>query len=140
MTKEVSTVKKKAVKKSTTKKASEKKKAVKKKTAKKKAVKKASPKVEKEKARKTVKKNASPDKVFILVNGKKVKNIKELADVIERIEDHVFNHHVNENKHDFAVWLKDVFEEVGLAEELAHVKDKKHVQLVLYKHISHKLW
>ena len=95
---------------------------------------------EKEQHRKAVKKNASPDKVFVLVNGHKVKNVKELADIMERIEDHVFNHHVNEDKHDFAIWLKDVFEEILLAEEIAGVKDKKHVQLVLYKHISHKLW
>ena len=122
-----------------------------KKTAKKKAAKrpvkkaaktkkKAAKKPSKDQQRKHVRKNAAPDKVFVLVNGHRVKNVKELADVIERIEDHVFEHHVNEDKNDFAVWLKDVFEEIGLAEELAKIKDKKHVQLVLYRHISHKLW
>lgn len=118
------------------------KKAAKKTTTKKKTAKKKAPKKRQTKAqqRKKVKKNAGPDQVFVLINGHRVKNVKELADVIEKIEDHVFHHHVNEDKHDFAVWLKDVFAEIGLAEELAHVKDKKHMQLVLYKHITKKLW
>lgn len=130
MPKKASTAKK-------TRKQAAKKKATKKKVVKKKAPKK---KLTKQQQRKRVKKNASPDQVFVLVNGHKIKNVKELADVIEKIEDHVFYHHVNENKNDFAVWLKEVFAEVGLAQELAKVKDKKHVQLVLYKHISRKLW
>ena len=87
-----------------------------------------------------IRRDAAPEKVFFLVNGQQVKNVKELADVLERIEDHVFRHHVNEDKHDFAVWLRDVFGEIELAERLAKVKEKDHVQLVLYKHISHHLW
>lgn len=136
-------IKKKSVSKS---KSIKKKPAVKKKAVKKKVVKKAKPKTtaqkkqEKEKLVKTVKKNAHPDSVFVMVNGHKLKNIKELADVMDKIEDYVFNHHVNEDKHDFAVWLRDVFQEIDLAKELADVKDKKHIQLVLYRHISHKLW
>jgi len=137
----MATTKKKGVKKTSTKK-----KTAKKKVAKKKPGPKAKPKTaaqkkkEKAKSAKAVKKNAHPDKVFIMVNGHKLKNVKQLADVMDKIEDHVFNHHVNEDKHDFAVWLRDVFEEIDLAKELADVKDKKHIQLVLYRHISHKLW
>lgn len=141
----MATTKKKSVKKTSAKKKTAKK-AVKKKVAKKKSGRKPKPKTtaqkkqEKLKAAKTVKKNAHPDRVFVMVNGHKLKNVKQLADVMDKIEDHVFNHHVNEDKHDFAVWLRDVFEEIDLAKELADVKDKKHIQLVLYKHISHKLW
>ena len=73
-----------------------KKKSVKK--AKKKAVKK---KVSKKKVMSKVRKNAAPDRVFVLVNGKRVKNVKELADVMDKIEDYVFNHHVTEDRNDF---------------------------------------
>jgi hypothetical protein len=90
--------------------------------------------------KKGIRMDATPDKMFILVNGHKVKNVKELADIMSKIEDYVFYHHVTDNKNDFATWLRDVFEEVGLAEELGGVKDKKHMQLVLYKHITHRLW
>lgn len=101
-------------------------------TAKKKVTKKASAS--------RVKRNAGPDQIFVMVDGKRVKNIKELADVMSEIEDYVFNHHVSEQNNDFENWLKHVFEEIALAREIAGCKDKKHVQLVLYKHISHKLW
>jgi hypothetical protein len=88
----------------------------------------------------TVKRDAPENSCFILCNGKPVKNIKELADIMEEIEDQVFNHHVTSDKNDFATWVKDIFKDIELAEKLAGVKDKKHMQLVVYKHIAHKLW
>jgi hypothetical protein len=88
----------------------------------------------------TVKRDAPETSCFILCNGKPVKNIKELADIMEEIEDQVFNHHVTSDKNDFATWVKDIFKDIELAEKLAGVKDKKHMQLVVYKHIAHKLW
>jgi hypothetical protein len=59
--------------------------------------------------------------------------------VLERIEDHVFNHHVTSDRNDFATWIHDVFKDVKLAQEIAGLKDKKHIQFVIYKHISHKM-
>ena len=88
----------------------------------------------------TVKRDAPDASYFVLCNGKPVKNIKELADVMEELEEQVFNYHVTPDKNDFATWIKDIFKDVELAEKLAGVKDKKHMQLVLYKHITHKLW
>jgi hypothetical protein len=93
-----------------------------------------------DKTLKAINRDAPETSYFILCNGKPVKNIKELADVMEEIEDQVFNHHVNTEKNDFAKWVKDIFNDIELAEKLAGVKEKKHMQLVLYKHITHKLW
>jgi len=87
-----------------------------------------------------IRKDAPETSYFILCNGKPVKNIKELADVMEELEDAVFNHHVNNDKNDFATWIKDVFKDIALAEKITGAKDKKHMQLVLYKHITHELW
>lgn len=84
--------------------------------------------------------NAGPGEVFVMVNGQRLKNVKELADVLEKIEDYVFNHHVTEDRNDFASWLQDVFKEIDLAKEVSGCRDKNHLQLVLYRHISHKLW
>lgn len=89
---------------------------------------------------KSVRKSAPQNKIFVLVNGKKLKNIKELADVIADLEDYVFNHHVTADKNDFASWLEHVFEDIQLAKKIAGCTSKDHMQLVLYKHISHKLW
>lgn len=88
----------------------------------------------------TIKRDAPETSYFVLCNGKSVKNIKELADVMEELEDQIFNHHVTPDKNDFATWIKDIFKDIELAEKLAGLKDKKHMQLVLYKHITHKLW
>jgi len=83
--------------------------------------------------------DAPIEQYFILCNGQPIKNVKELADIIEDLRDEVFNHHVNMDKNDFAKWISDVFNEIDLAEQLADVKDKKNMQLILYKHIVHKL-
>jgi len=112
----------------------------KKKVSKKKKVKKKSVKKKTKKKTQHAARDAQPTEYFIMCNGKKLKNIKELADVMEEIEDYVFNHHVTEDKNDFSTWIKDVFKEIELAKNIAGIKDKKHVQLVIYKHISHKLW
>ncbi len=93
-----------------------------------------------EKPRPSIAQDAHPDKVFVLVNGQVLKNVKELADVLDKLEDVVFNHHVTNNRNDFANWLRDVFKEIDLAREIAGCKDKDKMQLVLYKHIAHKLW
>jgi len=87
-----------------------------------------------------INRNAPKHNYFILCNGRPVKNIKELADIMEELEDHVFNHHVREDGNDFAKWVKDIFKDIELAEKIVGIKDKKHLQLVIYKHITHKLW
>ena len=88
----------------------------------------------------SLKRDAPEANYFILCNGKPVKNIKQLADIMDEIEDQVFNHHVRAEHNDFSAWVKDVFKDVELAEKLSVAKDKKHFQLVIYKHIAHKLW
>lgn len=127
-------------KRKTVKKSSTKKKVVKKtvkKPIKKTTVKK---KLPKKSERPLIAKNAHPDKVFVLVNGQRLKNVKELADVMGKIEDFVFEHHVTEDRNDFANWLRDVFKDIDLAKEVSGCKNKENIQLVLYRHISHKLW
>jgi hypothetical protein len=73
---------------------------------------------------------------FILANGQRVRNVAELAAILDQLEDHVFNHHVTPDKNDFHNWISDVFEDVELARKVSGVKDKKHMQLVIYRHIA----
>lgn len=78
-----------------------------------------------------------PDnKHFVLANGQPVKNVAELAAILDQLEDHVFNHHVNSDRNDFHNWVKDVFEDVELARKIAGINDKKHLQLVIYRHMA----
>lgn len=97
-----------------------------------KSVKKVAPK-------KKILENAPVEHYFILCNGQPVKNVKELADVLEEIRDEVFGHHVTSDRNDFATWIHDVFKDIELAKELAGVKDKTQTRIVLYKHIIKKL-
>ncbi len=94
----------------------------------------------KSKSRSAVKKNAPKEKMFVLCNGKRIKNIKELADIMEDLEEHTFNYHVNQDSNDFATWVKDVFKDIELAEKITNAKDQKHMQIILYRHITHKTW
>ncbi len=76
------------------------------------------------------------EKHFVLANGQPVKNVAELAAILDQLEDHVFNHHVNANRNDFHNWVKDVFEDVELARKIAGINDKKHLQLIIYRHMA----
>ena len=83
--------------------------------------------------------NAPVEHYFIMCNGQPVKNVKELADVLEELREEVFSHHVTSDRNDFATWIHDVFKDLELAKELAGVKDKTQTRFVLYKHIIKKL-
>lgn len=81
---------------------------------------------------------APEEKYFVLANGKPIQHVAELAEVLNDIEDHVFNHHVNPERNDFHNWVKDVFNDIQLAKKMLGVSDKKHLQLVIYKHAAKK--
>lgn len=73
---------------------------------------------------------------FVLANGRPVKHVAELASILDQLEDHVFKHHVSADRNDFHNWIRDVFEDIELARKIAGVQDKKHLQLVIYRHLA----
>ena len=73
---------------------------------------------------------------FVLANGRPVKHVAELASILDQLEDHVFKHHVSGDRNDFENWIRDVFEDVELAKKISGVGDKKHLQLVIYRHLA----
>lgn len=90
--------------------------------------------------KKRLKKKLPEDHYFVMVTGQKVKNIKELADILEDIDEDLFKHHVNDEKNDFSNWIEDIFEEQDLANELKKHKSKDKTRFVIYKHISKHFW
>jgi hypothetical protein len=98
---------------------------------------------------KTAKKAAKPAKrtiqqapaehYFVLVDGRVLRNIKELADIMDDMADHVFQHHVNWERNDFAKWAEDVFKDMELADKLRKASGKQHTQIVIYRHLLDKL-
>lgn len=81
---------------------------------------------------------APEEKHFILNNGKKIAHYVELADIIEELHSEVISNHINDLKHDFAMWINDVFSEKELAEQLAKESDPKRIRLLIYKHLVDK--
>ncbi|MBR9692618.1 hypothetical protein GOV07_01660 [Candidatus Woesearchaeota archaeon] len=75
---------------------------------------------------------------FYFVNGHKVKNVKELAEVMDRIEQEIFDFHVNPDKNDFYNWVRHVFDDLELAEKMVGVTGPKHLQFTIYKHVADK--
>ncbi len=78
-------------------------------------------------------------KQFVLADGRKLSDIKELAFALGDMADEVFWHHVNEFKNDFACWLEDSLDEKKLAAEIASIKDKINSQIIVLKHIVNRI-
>lgn len=72
---------------------------------------------------------------FLLCNGTRLKNINELALTLDSISEEDFSAHVNEEKNDFGNWVRDVFKEETLANELQQASDRKEFQIALLKHV-----
>jgi len=56
---------------------------------------------------------------FHLCNGKVVSSVKELYDEIHHMTEDVFGHHVTADRNDFSNWVKDVFGEKKLSQNIA---------------------
>jgi len=70
-----------------------------------------------EKARQIIS-NVPEDKAFWLADGHKLMSLKELRNALTTIPSDVFNHHVNDQRNDFANWTKDVVRDSDLSDEL----------------------
>ena len=68
-----------------------------------------------------------PDSQFWLADGKTLKNLHELRNALQQMDDTVFGHHVNEERHDFHNWVKDVHQDEKLAEAMLQQKHRKGV-------------
>lgn len=99
------------------------------------AAKKAAPTKKKAAAKRTAIPQAPPENYFVLLDGKAFASYKELADALEEMEDHVFNHHVNWERNDFAHWIADSLKDMELAEKVRKASGKNHMQIIIYRHI-----
>jgi len=85
-----------------------------------------------------VSKTLREEEYFYLRNGSSLKSIEELYDKLEDMLDEDFFFHVNEEKNDFANWIKGVFGEKELSDNLSTVKTKKEVKKILDKFLKPK--
>lgn len=76
--------------------------------------------------REVVLSDCPPDKAFWACNGTVCRNISELISNIEGMNEYVFSYHVNDdnNKNDFALWIRNVLKDRILAERLYAIREK----------------
>jgi len=76
---------------------------------------------------------------FVLGDGKKLKNVFELVDSLAGMEEDIFKEHVNEMKNDFSNWIRDVFDEDKLADEISRIEDRFETERKLMRHLIDEL-
>lgn len=82
----------------------------------------------------------APEKFhFVLHDGRHLRSLYELVDELETMGDDAFRGHANEFKNDFASWVRDVFDEKHLAEEIARVQHRIDAQRAILKHLVREL-
>jgi preprotein translocase subunit SecF len=80
--------------------------------------------------------NVEHEKCFILKNGRVLKNLYELTNSLASMDDETFKHHVNKEKNDFANWIRHVFEDEKLANQISELKTRESMIKKINKRIS----
>ncbi len=83
--------------------------------------------------------DVKPEHYFFVCDGTVVKNLLDLVDALEYMDDYTFRYHVNEHKNDFYNWIKDVFQEEELAARILPVKDKREIQVAILREMVRRL-
>jgi hypothetical protein len=89
--------------------------------------------------RKQVLGEAPQESRFVVSDGRIVKDLKELSDALHDMSNDVFRHHVNEFRNDFSNWVRDVFGDEELAEELSKVGSQSEAEIKVLRNIVKKL-
>ena len=89
--------------------------------------------------RKKVLGEAPEEHHFVVADGKKLKNIIELADALETMSEEIFRHHANEFKNDFSAWVKDVFYDHSLAEDISRARNRLETQIAILRRLVKEL-
>ena len=66
-----------------------------------------------------------PKHYFNLHMGTSIKNLHELADALEIMDENTFKHHVTKGRNDFSNWVKDIIGDVGLSNGLLKARTRK---------------
>jgi hypothetical protein len=70
---------------------------------------------------------------FRLVNGQELKSLNDLRKALSYMSDDEFNHHVNQERNDFATWVRDALKNHELYEKLISLKSRKELEELLKK-------
>ncbi|HLG24677.1 MAG TPA: DUF5752 family protein [Candidatus Nanoarchaeia archaeon] len=79
--------------------------------------------------------NIQPEQYFRLQNGRVLKNLYELINSLESMDESCFSHHVNPEKNDFSNWIRHVFKDEKLADTVIFISDREHMAKAIEKHL-----
>jgi hypothetical protein len=88
------------------------------------------------KASKTILADCNPEVSFWVCNGTVLRNIYELASNLEKMPEDAFSYHVNNEKNDFANWIRDILGDKELADMLSKTRDQKKYLETIRKRIK----
>jgi hypothetical protein len=80
--------------------------------------------------------DVSGDKRFFCHDGCIASNLQQLAECLSHMDEQSYNHHVTGEKNDFSNWVRDVFGDHRLANELARSRNKDEAIRVLTGRIA----
>jgi len=75
-----------------------------------------------------------PEHEFVLKSGKPLKNLRDLMRELIEMDEETFQHHVNDSKNDFAIWINDILEHQKIADEIRNKKARNELLDILQKH------
>jgi|SRR3989344_3252697 len=80
--------------------------------------------------------NVKEEYKFLLNNGKDINNLKELYKELRRMDNKTFKHHVNEAKNDFYNWVRDIYKNKTLGDDLLECTTREAVMFCLSNHLK----
>ena len=83
-------------------------------------------------------KEVPPEKAFYLANGKVLKSVNALKEELKVMPDQLFKVHVTNEKNDFANWIKYVFNDEKLCQDMLKTKDRMVIAKLIEEDIKHK--
>ena len=83
-------------------------------------------------------KKCATGKEFVLCNDDKIWSVLDLAEELGKIDEHVYHHHVNEERNDFSNWIRGVFKSQTLANKIRHL-NKHDAMIEIYKYLINSL-
>jgi len=66
-----------------------------------------------------------PKHEFNIHMGTSIKNLQELAEALEIMNDGAFKHHVTKDRNDFSNWVRNVIEDISLSKNLLKAKTRE---------------
>jgi hypothetical protein len=74
------------------------------------------------------------DNAFISIDGHRIKSVKAMVKLFERMSEDTYNYHVGPNKNDFAAWVEGVFQNGHLAANFRSARSKREAYQYVKRH------